>query len=172
TTALADSTVFEVIDRQHLKRIMDEQKTKATEGFDLESAVKTGKLANVDAIVIGTVNSFSSNVDAKEEGSLMGKKTTQTGVVSLKVTARLISVETGSVVAAPSATAEKSVVLGQEKASNVGGFLTGNKSANSSSKSGVGNAQAALSKLVDQAVDEVAKTVAQQIDAKASSIQA
>ena len=51
-------------------------------------------------------------------------------------------------------------------------MLTGNKSANTSTKSGVGNGQAALSKLVDQAVEEVANTVAQQIDAKASSIQA
>jgi curli biogenesis system outer membrane secretion channel CsgG len=172
TTALTDSTAFEVIDRQYLERIIKEQNLKLDDRFDPQAAAKIGKLANVDAIVIGTVNNFSSNVEAKEEGSLMGKKTIQTGVVSLKVTARLISVETGSVVAAPSATTEKSVVLGQEKASNVGGFLTGNKSANSSSKSGVGNAQAALSKLVDQAVDEVAKTVAQQIDAKASSIQA
>ena len=53
----------------------------------------------------------------------------------------------------------------------MGGFLTGSKSANSSSKSGVGNAQAALSKLVDQAVDDVAGA-GQQIDAKASTIQA
>lgn len=172
TTALTDSTAFEVIDRQYLERIIKEQNLKLDDRFDPQAAAKIGKLANVDAIVIGTVNNFSSNVEGKTEGGMMGKKTTHTGVVSLKVTARLISVESGSVVAAPSAAAEKSVVLGQEKSSNVGGFLTGSKSANSSTKSGVENAQAALSKLVDQAVDDVAKAVAQQIDAKASSIQA
>lgn len=172
TSLLADSQQFEVIDRQNLNRLVEEQGRKSDENFDLQSVVKFGKLANVEAIVIGTVNNFSSNVEAKEEGSFVGKKTITTGVVSLKVTARLISVETGNIVGAPSATAEKTSTLGEEKSNQVGGFITGNKSSNSTTKSGVANQQAALAKLVDQAVEEVAKNVAQQIDAKASSIQA
>ena len=67
TTALADSTVFEVIDRRYLERIIKEQNLKSDDHL-IPRRRRNRKLANVDAIVIGTVNNFSSNVEQRKKG--------------------------------------------------------------------------------------------------------
>jgi len=69
---------FDVIERQLLNQVISEQKLGMTGLIDDESAIAIGKLLGVDAIVSGTITD-------------LGK--------SLKVNARLIATETGSVFA-------------------------------------------------------------------------
>ncbi len=69
---------FDVIERQLLNKVLSEQKLGVTGLIDDESAIAIGKLLGVDAIVSGTITD-------------LGK--------SLKVNARIIATETGSVFA-------------------------------------------------------------------------
>ena len=69
---------FNVIERQLLNQVISEQKLGMTGLIDDESAIAIGKLLGVDAIVSGTITDLG---------------------VSLKVNARLIATETGSVFA-------------------------------------------------------------------------
>ena len=69
---------FEVIERQLLEKVLSEQKLSLTGLIDPGSAMEIGKLLGVDAIVSGTITDLG---------------------ISLKVNARIISTETGSVFA-------------------------------------------------------------------------
>ena len=69
---------FDVIERQLLNQVISEQKLGMTGLIDDESAIAIGKLLGVDAIVSGTITDLG---------------------VSLKVNARIIATETGSVFA-------------------------------------------------------------------------
>ena len=53
---------FRVIDRTRLKSIIKENKLAATGLIDLATASKLGKIAGVDALVIGTLTPFGDNV--------------------------------------------------------------------------------------------------------------
>lgn len=69
---------FEVIERQLLEKVLSEQKLSLTGLIDAGSAMEIGKLLGVDAIVSGTITDLG---------------------IRLKVNARIISTETGSVFA-------------------------------------------------------------------------
>ena len=69
---------FDVIERQLLNQVISEQKLGMTGLIDDESAIAIGKILGVDAIVSGTITDLG---------------------VSLKVNARIIATETGSVFA-------------------------------------------------------------------------
>jgi hypothetical protein len=63
--------------------------------FDASTAVQIGKLANVSAIVAGTITTFTYNQRSSEDS--VGFY----GIVTVAATARLISTETGAMVTAP-----------------------------------------------------------------------
>ncbi len=73
---------FDVIERQLLNQVISEQKLGMTGLIDDESAIAIGKLLGVDAIVSGTITDLG---------------------ISLKVNARLIATESGSVFAVAAA---------------------------------------------------------------------
>ena len=91
---LIDSGAYQVFDRQFLERVMKEQGMPAGV-FDSTTAVQLGRLANVSAIVAGTITTFTYNQHSSEDS--VGYY----GTVTLAATARLISTETGAMVAAP-----------------------------------------------------------------------
>ena len=53
---------FSVIDRSHLKYILNEQKLSISGLMDPKNTIKIGKLAGVDALVLGTITPFGDNV--------------------------------------------------------------------------------------------------------------
>lgn len=159
---LAESGVYQVVDRQHLESLMKEQNLKYSDRFDSAAVTKVGKLANVDAIITGTVNAFSANTSQKSSGNFVSKKTQVIGSVTLKVTARVISVETGSILAAPSATGDQNEVLAEKTSSEL---VQGVES-----KSSTGNLNTAIDSLVDKAIESSSASLAQAIVAKAASI--
>jgi TolB-like protein len=76
---------FKVIERSAIDKIVAEQKMQASGFVDDRSAVKLGKIAGADALVIGSVTSVGTTV---------------------KVSARLVDVETAETLIAEDATAE------------------------------------------------------------------
>lgn len=100
-TRLVNSGKFEdVVERRLLTKVISEHKLSLTEIVDPSSAKQLGKILGVDAIVSGTVSDLGN---------------------SLKVNARLIGTETGSIFAAASTTITKDEsvhkLIGGEKAS-------------------------------------------------------
>ncbi|MBM4137137.1 MAG: hypothetical protein FJ241_09960 [Nitrospira sp.] len=89
-TGLVETGRFDVIERALLQKVVEEQKIGITGMIDPKSAAQLGKLLGVKTIVSGTVLSIGGTVE---------------------INARLISVETGSIMAAEKVRAESSVRL-------------------------------------------------------------
>ncbi|MFZ4621330.1 MAG: FlgO family outer membrane protein, partial [Bacteroidota bacterium] len=81
---------FKVIERSAMDKIVSEQKIQASGFVDDKSAVKLGKIAGADALVIGTISVLDGKV---------------------KVSARLVDVETAETIIAEDATSDNT---GQE----------------------------------------------------------
>ncbi|MEI7637764.1 MAG: FlgO family outer membrane protein [Syntrophus sp. (in: bacteria)] len=81
TTRLFRTGRFLIIERQLMKKMMEEQKLNATGLIDAKTASKFGQILGVDALTTGTIADLNTSV---------------------KINARLIAVETGSVFAVAS----------------------------------------------------------------------
>jgi hypothetical protein len=152
---LAETGQFQIIDRENLQRIMAEKNMKFDADFDPTNAPKTGLMNVIDILVTGQVDEFNANVKSVETGNYISKKTETDGQTDLKVTARLISIQTGQILAAPSAETEKTAVLGKSSASMLVQGV--------GSTSGTADTNSALRKLVDEAVSEVSDGLAKKI---------
>ncbi len=167
---LATNGAFNVYDRQYIDRILAEKNLKYDPNFDSAAAAKSGLMGTVDMVITGQIDSFNANTSQTTKGSFVKKTVETDGLVSLKVTARLISVEKGSIVIAPSASDEQKDVLSSSKQLMPGmnngaqGSLFGGN--NEESK----NADAAMRKLVDQAADEVAKQLTTELSQSAMTL--
>ena len=157
---LAGNSNFDVVDREYLNRIMQEQNLKVNGRFDPSDAAKLGKLANIDVLVTGRIEAYQASTANETSNGLFANKTKMNGEVELKVTSRLISVETASILAAPAAHAEKRELLAQRTDVMM---PTGARGPLSSNTRGATNPDAALLSLVNKSVDEVASDLAAQI---------
>jgi curli biogenesis system outer membrane secretion channel CsgG len=156
---LAGTGDFEIVDREYLNRLMAEKNLKFDPDFNPAGAAKTGLLGVVDIVVVGQIDSFNANVTSSQTNYFVATKSKQTGVTGLKVTARLISVERGTILSAPSATSELTGLLAQSTSTDlVQGVGSGSKTANTHS---------ALAKLVDQTVDAVSTDLSAKLSAGA-----
>jgi TolB-like protein len=81
TTRLFRTGRFRIVERQLMKKMMEEQKLSASGLIDAKTASKFGQILGVDALTTGTIADLNTSV---------------------KINARLISVETGSVFAVAS----------------------------------------------------------------------
>lgn len=79
TTGLVETGRFEVIERRLIKKIVEEQKFGASGMIDSTSAVRLGKVLGVGTVVAGTVMKLDDYVE---------------------INARLLNVETGSIITA------------------------------------------------------------------------
>ncbi len=102
---LVNSSEFDVIDRAQIDQLMHEQNLKFSPRFDPSEAPKLGKLLNVDAIVTGTVEELTSEVNNNKLSLLhvgIGKTEAQAEV---NVSVRVISTETARIYLADTADA-------------------------------------------------------------------
>jgi curli biogenesis system outer membrane secretion channel CsgG len=108
TTALVKAGKFNVIERQELDKVLDEQKLGASGLVTPESAPKVGKLLGVELLVIGSISEFGKTESKISGGfSLLGggiKHTNARAVVDI----RLINTVTGEIVAAEKEEGEES----------------------------------------------------------------
>ena len=82
-TDLVRNGTYSVIERQALDKLMTEQNFSNSNRADPTSAAKLGKLLGVDAIIVGSITEFGNETQTKNVG----------------VTARLVNVETGEILA-------------------------------------------------------------------------
>ena len=155
---LAGSGNFDVVDRDNLARVVQEQNAGYGDRFDAATAAKIGKLANVNILIVGRVDGFTANVTNDSKQGFLSTKATQTGDVDLRVTARVIQVETGNILQAPSVESHPNAVLGQ---TTVYGDAR-NPLGSSSTHAGNGGG---LQKLVDASVHDVSVQLASKIRA-------
>ncbi len=80
-TRIFTTNKFEVVERNLLQKVLEEQQLGMTGYIDQETAISIGQILGVDAIITGSITNLGNNV---------------------KINARLISTETGSVFAVAS----------------------------------------------------------------------
>lgn len=173
-SALSGTGLYEIIDQEHLNLVLSQQTQGYGDRFSTEGAAKLGKLANANVLIVGRVDAFSANATAENHTSMLGSKTVQNGVVDLRATARIIEVETGTIILAPSVTSEQKAILAQSTSTSgmaptrVGRFSLPGSSGSSQTQSG----QTTLPKLVDLAAQDVATQLSAKISASTIAMHA
>jgi hypothetical protein len=156
---------FEIIDQEHLNAVIQAQNQGYSDRFSATGAAKLGKLVNADVLIFGHVDSLSAESKMENKGNVLAQKQVQTGVVNINVTARVIAVETGTIITAPSASSEQSVVLSTHTSSSlpiVGVAAT-------PSAPVYGNTWEA--KQIEKAIDDVTTQISQKVSGTISSLQ-
>jgi hypothetical protein len=141
---LAGSGNFDLVDRDNLTQIIAEQNLGQAARYDPATAVKIGKLANVNILIMGHVDTFTT--DSSLANNPFSLKTY--GTLTLRATARVIQVDTGDILEAPSAEYQSGKTLldgGAYEYSSTGVYT------------GLGPG---LQKLADQAVQSVSQDLA------------
>jgi curli biogenesis system outer membrane secretion channel CsgG len=109
---LVNSSAFEVIDRADIDKIMKEKGYHHDERFNGSDAGKIGRILNVDGIVVGTVETVSSQVNNNKIGvglAAGGKKEAEADV---SVTIRVLSTQTSQIFLADTANKKEKHSLG------------------------------------------------------------
>ncbi len=99
--------VYSVIERKALDKILSEQNFSNSDRADSTSAAKIGKILGVSAILVGSITQFGRDDKSTNLGGLggvggrfglggVGKKESK---ASVAITARLVNVDTGEIVA-------------------------------------------------------------------------
>ena len=73
---------FQIVERENIDKIISEQKLQATGITDVETAVQIGKLANVDAMIFGSVTQYGRTIYPRAK---------------FNINLRVVNVETGTI---------------------------------------------------------------------------
>jgi curli biogenesis system outer membrane secretion channel CsgG len=154
---LAETGKFVVVERESLALLQSEKNLKFDGDFNPTNAPKSGMMAVCDFLVTGQIDEFSVSERSVDSGNYISKNTQIEGTTALRLTVRVTSVETGQIIAAPSARVEKSGVLGRSPNSTMPGSDT--------SKTSTADANSALQKLVDSEIEDISTQLAARIAA-------
>lgn len=114
-TELGKTGKFILIEREKLKKILEEQSLALSGAVDSNTASKVGRLAGVSAIITGSVSQFGVKTTSSDYLLTSGKKQTAESTVDVRV----IDVETGEIIYTDSgkgiAAKKTSAVLGLGK---------------------------------------------------------
>ena len=133
---------FSVFERRKLDTVLAEQNFSTSERADHSSAARIGKMLGVNAIILGSVTQFgtekkdfnASGVGGGKGGLGAGRMGTREGKASVAITARIIDINTGEVLASSTGRGQSSrsgLLLGGLVIGH-GGFGAGSVSMNSS----------------------------------------
>lgn len=122
-TQLGASGKVTLVERGELERVMREANMPLDEHFDKESAVKLGKLAGAQSVLVGSVTSLSGGVHTTGIGLackyVITKCPEQTkGEVAITVSVRVIDVQTGDL---------RATATGEGKAAQTKTFAAGTR---------------------------------------------
>lgn len=131
---LKDGT-YRLIERKKLDTLLAEQNFSNSDRADPNGAAKIGKMLSVNAMVVGSITQFGTEKKESGVGGALGKwggfgggkYGTQKGKAKVAVTARIVDVNTGEILASSSGTGESSrsgLILGGVGAGS-GGFGAG-----------------------------------------------
>lgn len=156
---LSGNASLEILDRSQTEALEQEQDNKLSDRFDATQAAKLGKLQGVNILIFIGINDFQATSSTGNTNAVVFTKTTTKGVVHLSATAKVISVETGAVLAAPSVLVDKNEVLSSSKSAPASVYSVPVQ------RGSLAAAQnPALLQLVDKAIAEAADGVATKIE--------
>jgi curli biogenesis system outer membrane secretion channel CsgG len=115
-TDLVKDGTYSVIERQALDKLMTEQNFSNSNRADPASAAKLGKLLGVDAIIVGSITEFGNETQKKNIGGGggnwggfgIGGIGHSNSKANVGVTARLVNVDTGEILAVAEGTGQSS----------------------------------------------------------------
>lgn len=115
-TDLVKDGSFSIIERKALDKIMAEQNFSNSSRADPSSAAKLGKLLGVDAILVGSITEFGNETNNKKigggggnwHGFGMGGFGHSNSKANVAITARLVNVDTGEIMAVAEGTGQSS----------------------------------------------------------------
>ncbi|HET7104359.1 MAG TPA: CsgG/HfaB family protein [Terracidiphilus sp.] len=115
-TDLVKDGSFSIIERKALDKIMAEQNFSNSSRADPSSAAKLGKLLGVDAILVGSITEFGNETNNKKigggggnwHGFGMGGFGHSNSKANVAITARLVNVDTGEIIAVADGTGQSS----------------------------------------------------------------
>src|SRR5579862_3061513 len=104
---LVNDGKYSVIERKALDKLIAEQNFSNSDRADPSSAARIGKLLGVDAIIIGSITEFGRDDKSKSIGGIgaaagkfgIGGVGTKEAKAVVQITARMINVETGEILA-------------------------------------------------------------------------
>ncbi len=109
---LVNSGAFDVIDRADITKILKEKGYHHDENFNGNDAGKIGKILNVDAIVVGTVETVSSQVNNNKVGIALASGGKKEAEADVSVTIRVLSTHTSRIFLADTANVKEKHSLG------------------------------------------------------------
>lgn len=124
-------------------------------------------LPTSNLLIIGQIDDFSANITAKSKQGFLGTKSTREGEVDLRITARIIQVDTATILQAPSVQSDQKGVLAQSTNYGQSGII-GMAAASHAAPVNTSS----IDKLIDQAVSDAASQLAAKISSTALSMPA
>ena len=115
-TGLVKDGTFSIIERKALDKIMTEQNFSNSQRADPTSAAKLGKLLGVDAIIVGSITQFGNETKkvgiggggGSWGGFGLGGVGHSNSKANVSITARLINIDTGEIMAVAEGTGQSS----------------------------------------------------------------
>ncbi len=162
TSQLIRDGKYQVIDRDKLQQILKEQNFSASARVDPTAAAKIGRLLGVDAVVIGDVTQFGkdqrSSLGHGWSGFGLGGVGARKSKAVVEVTARVVDVNTGEIVASAS---------GRGESTRSGTDLVGAKTSASATRASDMSSSGFGETILGEAVNGSVKNLAQELDVNA-----
>ena len=168
---LVNDGTYRVIERQAMSKLLAEQNFSNSNRADASSAAKIGKLLGVDAIIIGDITQFGRDDSNKGAGGIgsslgrygLGQIGVSKGKATVAITARLVDVNTGEVLASVTGTGSS-----QRTSSNL---LGGGGSGYSGGAGGANMGSSNFGQtIIGEAVRGAVQNLGGELDAKASML--
>jgi curli biogenesis system outer membrane secretion channel CsgG len=105
---LVQGRAYAVVERKALDKILAEQNFSNSDRVDSSTAAKIGRIAGVEAIIVGSITQFGRDDSSVGANGVGGKYTSRVGLGNLgkrtskatvQISARLVNVDTGEVMA-------------------------------------------------------------------------
>jgi curli biogenesis system outer membrane secretion channel CsgG len=170
---LVNDGKYSVIERKALNKLIAEQNFSNSDRADPASAAKIGKLLGVDAIIVGSITQFGRDDKSKSASGFgaaaghfgLGGIGTKEAKAVVQITARLVNVDTGEILAS---------VAGKGESKRSG--MTLGAAGGDWNEAGGGNFSMGSSNfgatLIGEATNDAVTQCATALDAKASSLPA
>src|SRR5450631_1124172 len=163
---LTNNGTYRVIERNALNKVLAEQNFSNSNRADTSTAAKIGHVLGVDAIITGDITQFGRDDQNKNLGGVLGKwdkygvgnVSTQKSKAVVAITARMIDVNTGEILAS---------VTGKGESTKSGANLLGAGGGGGTYAGGAGGmnssnfAQTIIGEAVNQAVTQLAQGLEQ-----------
>jgi len=168
---LVNDGKYSVIERKALDKLIAEQNFSNSDRADPSSAAKIGKLLGVDAIIIGSITEFGRDDKSKSIGGVgaaagkfgIGGIGTKESKAVVQITARMVNVETGEILASIQGRGESK----RSGASLLGGGAGGGGGAGAGMSMGSSNFGATI---IGEATNAAVTECATGLDAKAAGL--